>query len=333
MAHEIDITNGQAAFVSAREDAWHRLGTVLPDTFTAEEAMEHGLLGGWNVRKEPLLANVGGELIPVPEKYAVVRDNPVERGRIDVLGTVGESYTVIQNEEHAGLLNALVDESGAHFETAGALQGGKRVFITMKLPGHMSIGGVDRVDQYLAAMNSHDGSSAFTFMISPVRIVCQNTLNFALGKASNVFRVRHTTGATKAIVQQAREALDLTFNFLDRFQEDAERLINTEFTRGQFEEMVEREFGAAEDAHPATVTRTENKLDEIFTLYHDSYTHEGLRDTAWAALNALTEWYDHYAPVRGAAEEADTRAHKAILYPAFKTKAYELVAREAGLLS
>src|SRR5690606_40307072 len=76
---------------------------------SAEEAMEHGLLGGWNVRKEPLLADVAGELIPVPEKYAVVRDNPVERGRIDVLGTVGESYTVIQNEEHAGLLNALVD--------------------------------------------------------------------------------------------------------------------------------------------------------------------------------------------------------------------------------
>src|SRR5690606_19715075 len=102
------------------------------------------------------------------------------------------SYTVIQNEEHAGLLNALVDESGAHFETAGALQGGKRVFITMKLPGHMSIGGVDRVDQYLAAMNSHDGSSAFTFMISPVRIVCQNTLNFALGKASNVLDRKST---------------------------------------------------------------------------------------------------------------------------------------------
>src|SRR5690606_41691796 len=92
----------------------------------------------------------------------------------------------------------------------------------MKLPGHMSIGGVDRVDQYLAAMNSHDGSSAFTFMISPARIVCQNTLNFALGKASNVVRVRHTTGATKATVQQAREAPDLTLNLLDRRPESAE---------------------------------------------------------------------------------------------------------------
>lgn len=333
MAHEIDITNGKAAFVSAREDAWHQLGTVLEDTFTAEQAMEHGLLGGWNVRKVPLLADIDGDganMLAVPEKYAVVRNNPVERERIDVLGTVGESYTVVQNEEHAALLNALVDESGAHFETAGALRGGKQVFITMKLPGHIMVGDVDRMDLYIAAMNSHDGSSAFTFMVSPIRVVCANTLNLALRQANNTFRVRHTSGVTKAITQQAREALDLTFAYVEEFEEEAERLINTTYTQSQFEELVEREFGAPEGAPQATVTRAENRLDQMFQLYSDSYTHEGVRDTAWAALNTLTEWYDHFSPVRGT-EELESRANKAILQPLFKNRAYQLVTSEVGL--
>ena len=66
MAHDLDTTEGQTSFVSAREDAWHRLGTVLPETFSAEDAMEKGLLGGWNVRKAPLVASVPilGEVDP-----------------------------------------------------------------------------------------------------------------------------------------------------------------------------------------------------------------------------------------------------------------------------
>lgn len=201
----------------------------------------------------------------------------------------------------------------------------------MKLPGHMNVGGVDRIEHYVAAMNSHDGSSAFTFMISPIRVVCANTLNLALRSSSNVFRVRHTSGVTKAIVQQAREALDLTFDYVDAFQTEAEQLINTSFTQSQFEELIEREFGAPEGAPQATVTRAENRLDQMFQLYSDSYTHAGVRDTAWAALNTLTEWYDHFSPVRGTYDELDTRANKAILQPLFKNRAYELVTKEVGL--
>ena len=97
--------------------------------------------------------------LEVPDQFATVRTNPVT-GRPDVLGVVGRGYTPIQNEEHAALLDALVDESGAHFETAGSLRGGRQVFLTMKLPTTMQIGGVDPVDLYLIAFNSHDGTSA-----------------------------------------------------------------------------------------------------------------------------------------------------------------------------
>ena len=326
MAHNLDITNGRAAFVSAREDAWHRLGTVLDDAFTAEQAMEQGLLGGWNVRALPMEATDDtGEIVTVTDRRAIVRTNPVNYAT-EYLGAVGNAYHIIQNEEHAELLDALVDESGAHFETAGALNGGRQVFITMKLPDHIQVGGVDRVDTYLAAMNSHDGSTPFTIMVTPVRIVCQNTLNVALGaRSTGKYRVRHTSGAQRLIRGQAREALDLSFKYLDGFAEEAERLINTTLTQGQFEQIIKQEFGASEDALPAVVARAEAKQDEFASLFRDSFTHEGVRETAWAGFNALTEWYDHSSPTRGAGDADARRATRTLMEPEFKTRALELI--------
>lgn len=327
MSHNLDINNGQASFVSAREDAWHNLGKVLPDAFTAEDAMKHGLLGGWNLRKTALTTEVAGKKLIIPRQYAVVRNNPVVKGQHDILGTVGEAYTVIQNEELAGLLNALVDESGAHFETAGAIDGGRKVFVTLRLPGNIRVGGVDRVDNYIAAMTSHDGSTSTTMMATPTRVVCKNTLNLAFKSASHMFRVRHTVGAHKILIQQAREALEFTFDYLEGFQEEAERLINTTLTQAQFDEIITREFGVSDDAPASTITRTENKLDQMSQLFADAFTQEGIRNTAWAGLNALTEWYDHFSPVRanGKGTDNEARSIKALLDPDFKNQALRLM--------
>lgn len=330
MGHDLDITDGTASFVSAREDAWHQLGVTLPDTFTAEEAMEHGKLGGWNIRKEPLFTRTESGLeIPIPERFAVLRDNPVRAGQIDVLGDVGRGYKVMQNEELAALLNALVDESGAHFETAGALNGGRRVFITMKVPANIRIGGVDPVDMYLAVVTSHDGSMSHTGMVTPVRVVCANTLNCAFKEASHMFRVRHTVGSERIMIQEARDMLGMSFAYIEGFQEQAEQLIQTTLTQSRFEEIIVNEFGAGKDAAPATVTRTENKLEQMSELFADAMTQEGIRETAWAGFNALTEWFDHFSPTRG--DDADgSRAIKALLDPSFKNRALGLMLAEVS---
>ncbi len=332
MAHNLDTTAGQTSFVSAREDAWHQLGTTLPQTFTAEEAMTHGLLGGWNVRKAPVFTVLpDGTMREKADQFDIIRDNPVVPGQIDVLTTktVTSRYTEIQNEEHAEMLNTLVDESGAHFETAGALDGGRKVFVTMKLPGHMKVGGVDAIENYIAAINSHDGSSSFVLLVTPIRIVCQNTMNLAFGKATNEFRIRHTRGAGAVLRQQAREALDMTFDYLDGFQEQAEQLINTKLSEQRFLEIITAEFGAPKDAAPATVTRAENKLDEMHRLFVEGNTQEGVRHTAWAGLNAVTEWADHFAPTRGEEGTRDVaRNMRAVLAPALKNKALDLMLAE-----
>jgi phage/plasmid-like protein (TIGR03299 family) len=176
MAHELEqLTNGQTAFVTARVPAWHQLGTVTDDCMTAEDVMAKAFLGGWKVRKIDLqgveTTPDGVTIIECPDRRMTVRTN-IFTSETEYLGIVGTDYGTVQNEEAAEVLNRLVDESGAHFETAGSLRGGRMVFITMKLPTSMRIAGVDDMDLYLCATTSHDGTSALRVDASPIRVVC-----------------------------------------------------------------------------------------------------------------------------------------------------------------
>jgi phage/plasmid-like protein (TIGR03299 family) len=301
------------------------LGTRVEGTFTAEQAMELGKLGGWNVRKTPAFTKdpVTGLSIPMKGRNALVRTNP-ETGKPEFLGDVGDKYAIVQNEEHAEFLNQIVEESGANFEIAGSADGGKKVFLSMKLPGHINVGGVDQVQNSLLAINSHDGSMSFTLAVLPVRYACSNILNVMFGGLSNIIRIRHTSGAQTNMAVKARESLDIAFNFLDAFQAEADRMIQTTMTQAKFEAIIEREFGAPDDASSATITRSENKIAEMTRLFAEAQTQDGIRDTAWAGFNALTEWNDHYAPTRGDEREL-ARASKAILEPEFKDQAYRLM--------
>lgn len=315
MSHEINITNGIASFATAREHAWHRLGTVLDDRFTAEQAMEYAHLGGWNVRKAPLTTAVLGEdgvtAVEVPNRFATIRTNPITRAP-EYLGVVGDGYRIIQNEETAELLNALVDEGGAHFETAGALRGGRQVFLSIKLPNGVSVGGVDQIDTYIVAMNGHDGSLAFRFVVTPVRVVCANTQAAALQSAKATFSVWHTRNAANTILE-AREALDLTFTYLDGFADEAERMVNTPMTTSEFVAFTKRIFGSVdEDAAPRTITTATRRDSALMQLFHDADTNANIRGTRWAAYQAVTEYLDHEMPVNGEKSATQREAARAL---------------------
>ena len=303
MSHEIETHGTQAAALFARKDAWHRLGTTVRDrAFTAEEAMRLGHLGGWDVRKLPLttaeVSEGGVTRIEVPG-FATVRTNPFT-GAPEALGVVGGGYTPLQNEDHAEFLNLLADESGAIFDTAGSLRGGRQVFITMQLPNSLTVGGTDRVDLNIAALNSHDGSSAFRILVTPVRVVCANTQSAALRNHESSFSIRHTRNA-KAAVQAARDALGLTFTYVDAFQVEAERLIQQTMTDATFDALIDATFGKCEAHATKRVRETERRRrSRLHWLFADADTQTGIRDTAWAGYQAVAEYVDHYAPVRTA---------------------------------
>lgn len=330
MAHEIETHGDKAAAIFARADAWHKLGTTMPGEFTAEEAMEIAHLGGWNVRKEALTTTVitddGVTTLEVPGRYATVRTNPFT-AKPEVLGVVGEHYHPIQNEQHAEFLNLLVDESGAHFDTAGSLRGGREVFVTMKMPDHLMIGGVDRCDLNLIALNSHDGTSSFRILTEVTRVVCANTQRAALAATDNLFRVRHTVNAM-SMVTEAREALGITFNYLDAFNEEAEKMIQQTLREGQFMDIVRREFGPKEGASKSSATRADALIDELNALYF-SEANQSIVGTAWGGFQAFTEYADHFSAVHAkGGDEQLVRAERVALGAgdAFKNRAFELFA-------
>ena len=331
MAHELETwSDGTASFVSAREHAWHRLGTVLPAEFDAAQAMQFARLGGWNVRTmalqtAPVLSADGvfGAL-PVPDQFATVRTNPVS-GSVDVLGVVGRGYTVIQNEEHADLLNRVVDEGGAHFETAGSLRGGRSVFLSMKLPRTMNVGCIDPVDLYLIALNSHDGTSAFRLLVSPVRVVCANTQALALRRAQSSFSIRHTSGA-RGNIAQAREALGLTFKYAEVFEREAEQMIQASLTDAQFEQIVGK-LWTTESGSKRSATITANRADVLTGLFSDAPTNASIRGTRWAGYQAITEYLDHFAPVAGGTDTARAeRVATGGTVTTVKARAFEMLA-------
>jgi phage/plasmid-like protein (TIGR03299 family) len=183
MSHAIEVLrSGQANFFSARQPAWHRLGTVTPEALSAEDALATARLGNWNVVKRPVFTtSTDGVVIQIKGKYSTVRRNPDPGStESDALGIVGEDYEVIQNEEAFSFLTALVEHGDAAFETAGSLRGGTRVFVTMKIPEPMKIADNEELDPYVAVATGHDGLFAFSAFPTPVRVVCQNTLSLAL---------------------------------------------------------------------------------------------------------------------------------------------------------
>lgn len=239
--------------------------------------------------------------------FATVRTHPFT-GQPEALGVVGAGYTPIQNEEHAEFLNHLTDQSGAVFETAGSLRGGRQVFVTLQMPQSMKVGGTDQVDLNIAALNSHDGTSAFRVLVTPVRVVCANTQSAALRNHVSSISIRHTSGATAA-VQAARDVLGLTFAYGEAFQAEAERLIDTTLTDAAFDGLVSQVFGPADRDAPVRARNAEaQRRRTLFVLFADAETQAGIRGTAWAGYQAVTEYVDHYAPVRDKVDAAAARA-------------------------
>lgn len=323
MSHKIELNGSTPAFVDNRTDAWHRLNN-LPEEFIGkpipvEVALRESHTAGWNVRKVPAFAalpssnGVTVDYVPMPGQYATVRDNPWTPGQIDLLGSVGQSYVPVQNEDNIDVLQAIVDETGATIETCGSLREGRNVFVTMKLPDSMTVAGTDRLDLYLAGLNSHDGSSAYTLLATPVRIVCANTQNFALRNFQSKHVIRHTTNATKKI-EAARQALGLSFKFLEEFQAEAERMLDATMTEGQFFEIVDQLWTPDEEPSKRAATIAKNRNVQLAQLFTEADTQANIRGTQWAGLQAVTEYLDHFAPVNnGERDAASARAERVLV--------------------
>ena len=330
MTHAIEqFEDGTSAFFTAREAAWHKLGTVTEGALTAQDALKTAYLD-WEVLKSenPVTAVVPAhngkdmETIKFEDKFMTYRYHP-KTNKADALGVVGNRYTPVQNAEAFSLLNYIADESGAVFETAGSIANGRKVFMTMKMPNQMLIGGIDAVDMYLMAWNTHDGTSSFNLLTTPVRVVCQNTLSMAIKSAKSSFALRHTTNV-QGKVQEAREALQLAWAYTDAFAIEAEVLLAQKLTTNDFAKIVETLI-PIDDTVDRKRTLAEEARGSLMTLWN-APTQQNVAGTKWAAWNAIVEYADWAKPVRG--DNQDVKRAERIVTgagDAFKNKALELI--------
>ena len=310
MAHEIEINEatGEATFASLRQPAWHNLGTVFEQEVNTAEMLKLAHLDEWNVRLEDVAIPSG---FASDKSYSfVTRTNPFDKTQNDVLGVVGERYVPLQNEDLFSFGDNLLD-GGGRWETAGSIRGGRVVFGSIALADSITLdpnGRADKIDNYLLINTSHDGSIAIQASITPVRVVCANTLNLALsafkGKkdVKQTFKIRHTQTAEGKIAV-AREALGLAHKYIDEFSAIANKMIETEITKAQFDKIVELAYPAPEKDAKGSFKKYDAKVDLLNSIYVGKY-NDTIAGTAWGAYNALTERLDWYRSSRGGNSES-----------------------------
>jgi phage/plasmid-like protein (TIGR03299 family) len=308
MAHLLESVNGQTAFASLREPAWHGLGTVFQEEVSTKKMLELAHLDKWNVRLEDVEIPAGMES---DKGYSfVVRDNPFIKEQKDVLGVVGERYVPLQNEDLFDFGDLMLD-GGGRWETAGSIKNGRVVFGSLALERETILdpsGVSDKVNTYLLINTSHDGSVAIQASITPVRVVCANTLNLALGQrgrngsVKQSFKIRHTATASGK-VQQAREALGLANAYMDKFDEMAKAMIETEISKAKFDEIIELAYPKPETDSKGSLKKWETKVDTIQQIYQSATTNM-IAGTSWGAFNALTERLDWHRAGRNGNTES-----------------------------
>lgn len=303
MAHELESQNGVASFASFREPAWHGLGTVFTEEKNTSEMLVAANLNGWNVRLEDL--EIPNTLTSDKNYQYVVRTNPTDATQTDVLGIVGERYVPLQNEDLFAFGDNILD-GGGRWETAGSIRGGRVVFGSLALERETVLdpnGVADVVKTYLLINTSHDGSIAIQASITPVRVVCANTLNLALGSikkkdgVKQSFKIRHTQSA-EGRIQVARETLGLANAYMDKFDIMAKLMIETEITAQQFNEIILAAYPKPDKDVKGAIKKWENKVNLINDIYTGEYNHT-IAGNAWGALNALTERLDWHRNARG----------------------------------
>ena len=307
MPHEIDQTAGRAAVFTVGTPPWHGLGTTVTSAVTSQEAI--GLAGlDWLVEQWPVsaIAPNGTATQPTGRFLANVRSDTRA-----VLGVVSSKYRPFQNHEAFAFADAIVGEGQAKYETAGGLRDGRRVWMLLRLPDELKVGTGDSLRPYLLLFNSHDASSPLRAVLTTIRVVCQNTLNLAMGVAGNEgVTIRHR-GELAAQVSQARTTLGLAHRRLKTFGEEVIAMKAVPMTGGRLERYFESVLPVLGDRPTQRERANRAKAIERLNVNFSDSTNTvgGMRGTLWAALNAATEYADHQRRFRGAspATKAENR--------------------------
>lgn len=272
------------SMVYTREKPWHGLGTMVEEAPNSADALRLAGLD-WTVEQKNIQLCGGSK---VPGYKANVRSSD---GKI--LGVVSDRYRVIQNKEAFEFTDNIIG-GDVRYETAGSMNGGKKIWLLAKLPTTEIVG--DKTEPYLCFSNTHDGSGAVRVCMTPIRVVCNNTLNLALDSARRAWSVRHT-GSLQSKMHEARACLRMANTYMGALAEKADRMANTTITRDQLNMILDELFPVDEHSTEREKQNVKKLRDEYMVCYFAPDLIK-FRDTAWGAYNAMSDMITHNAPLR-----------------------------------
>ena len=210
-----------------------------------------------------------------------------------VLGIVGNRYKIVQNADAFQFTDNLIG-GDVRYETAGSLLGGTKVWMLAKMPERKIAG--DDVETYVAFTNTFDGKGSVRAIVTPVRVVCNNTLNLALSTAKRSWAMRHQ-GDIESKLAEAREALELTDIYMEELAKQADRWANVTINEEAIQRALNKLFPAKEDDSERKKRNVQDAKDQFMVCYFAPDLN-AFRGTAWGMINACTDYVAHTEPAR-----------------------------------
>jgi phage/plasmid-like protein (TIGR03299 family) len=280
---------------------WHGLGTPVREAPTSRDALRLAGLE-WEVESRPLEVVFGPDKrVPVEGWVANVRTTDGS-----VLGVVSAEYRIIQNHEAFDFVDALLEGGEVRYETAGSLYGGRKIWLLARMNREVNILG-DKLDPYLLFTNSHDGTSAVVAKITPVRVVCANTLNLALQEVGREWTTIHR-GDVKTKLEEAKRTLLMASKYMEALTQEAERLAQIKISDERWAEIVGELIPTDGINADWALRRVEAERVLLYDLmYMEDLKAKGLSGTGWGAINAVADFVAHSMPRRQTATWRERR--------------------------
>ena len=296
-----------------RETPWHGLGTKVLEAPASKDALQLAGLN-WRVMQEPIYTAME-ELV---DGYkANVRDSDRK-----VLGVVTDRYRVIQNDEAFAFTDELLG-AGVKYETAGSLQGGRKVWLLAHMPHEYIISG-ERISPYLLFSDTHDGSGAIKVALTPIRVVCQNTLNLALANAKRSWSMIHT-GDIREKMQEAKDTLFLAEKYMDELGKEFEALRMRKLTDKQVMEYIEILLPIEDGSTPQQEKNMKRLREDMKIRYFDAPDLQEVGKNAYRFVNAVSDFATHAEPLRRTANYKENLFSRTVDGNPMIDKAYQMV--------
>lgn len=271
---------------STRETPWHGLGTIVENAPTSEDAIIYAGLN-WEVMQKRLITE---DAIPVPNNFANVKSDDGQ-----VLGVVGKRYQIVQNVDAFKFTDSLLGE-GVTYETAGSLNDNKTIWLLAKLPDKYTILG-EKVDPYIVFTNTHDGSGAVKVAMTPVRVVCQNTLNMALSSAKRTWSARHV-GSIDAKLREAEQTLQFANEYMTAINDTFEDLYKIKLSDFEVRSILNKVVPINEDMGKSQQDNNKVIRDDILYRFKNAPDLRELEYTGARLIQAVADTTSHIEPFR-----------------------------------